>query len=616
MPRPKHMAKPYLKTTMEQSEAATKKKKIIEIFKKYDANGDGQIDRQELLNILSKCIASVGSTTGTSLCEEQCDLILDAADANKDGKISFAEFVGWAYSKADAEDSAEVEDQNHRIVISSKTLLPQKYNVDISKSYAMDKCQIGEGGYGKVFVAKDPEFENRLVAVKRVTKTHEAQVDALFYKEIEIMQALDHPNICKLLEFYEVGSTVYFVMEYCQGGELFDRIAEFESLTESLAADIIAQLVAALRYAHARSIAHRDLKPENIVFCSEKAEDTHVKLIDWGLGMSFANCRMCDPVGSHLYMAPEVASSNSVNAYTQSCDVWSLGVLSYVALTGQQPFWGPPIVMKAQARNEKYPVTGEHYAGLSEQCKDFICSLLKADPAKRPDMETVASHPWLICAKEKTSAALDKSRGSGVLKNLKQFRGASNFSALCITAVARQLDHSQLGDVHQVFKSMDKNGDGVLSIEEVTNGFLEMMGADSPTYKEMLETFKSLDLDGSNAIDYTEFCAGGVGQTGILKDEACMGAFKMFDLDNSDTLCPSELQQVLESADLKKAWGSSTCKSVAETILADYDADGDGLISYPEFRSLLKHASEEAVQKSAQMDSKTLNAKDIFDIAL
>merc|ERR1711904_102853 len=113
-----------------------------------------------------------------------------------------------------------------------------------------------------------------------------------FKREIAIMKELDHPNICKLLETFEHGRHIFFVMEFCEGGEVFERIFEKGNVSEKLTSEIIAQVASALRYAHGRGIAHRDIKPENICFATTDKGDPHVKLIDWGLGRCFRDTVM------------------------------------------------------------------------------------------------------------------------------------------------------------------------------------------------------------------------------------------------------------------------------------------------------------------------------------
>lgn len=106
------------------------------------------------------------------------------------------------------------------------------------------------------------------------------------FSEMNILRNLDHPNIVKLYELYEDPKNYYLVTEYCNGGELFDRIKRLNFFTEKQAADLMKQILGAVVYCHAQNIVHRDLKPENLLFVSDKA-DAKLKVIDFGTSRKF-----------------------------------------------------------------------------------------------------------------------------------------------------------------------------------------------------------------------------------------------------------------------------------------------------------------------------------------
>lgn len=466
-----------------------------------------------------------------------------------------------------------------RVSLDYRALLPERFEVDVSRRYVLDKLVLGQGGYGKVFVAKDSKFENRLVAVKKVTKTDDKSV-ANWQDEIEVMKDLDHPNICKLFETFEQGRHLFFVMEFCEGGELFTRIIEQGHISEEMSASVAEQVAAALRYAHDRSIAHRDIKPENLVFCTKEPLDFSVKLIDWGLSVSFAGEVMRTAVGSFAYAAPEVIMSRNVTSYSCACDLWSLGVVTYVMLCGKPPFWGSPQQHLKNARAEKYPMSAAPWDTISASAKDFVAKLLKSEPSDRATAADCLQHPW-VAAKE--GHQVDPECTKQVMQNLQQYRNHGLFMQLCIIAVARQLDYNHLKTIHQVFRDMDKNGDGTLSAEEISDGLKKMFGEDSKECGEIGATFATLDLDGSGAVDYTEFCAAGLGEHAATRADAVWAAFKAFDLDDNGKLSKAEIQKVLGNTDVQKAWTASVCEDAARDIFEGLDADGDGQISFEEW---------------------------------
>mmetsp|Transcript_103700 Transcript_103700/g.274168 ORF Transcript_103700/g.274168 Transcript_103700/m.274168 type:complete len:618 (-) Transcript_103700:395-2248(-) len=567
-------------------------KLIVDTFKKFDKNGDGLISRDELVMVF-KALA------GSKFEDKDVDTLMVAADLNKDGKIQYKEFVSWVMAdkkrkagppKAASPDAIE---KRGTIDLDYRVFLPERFDVNINARFNLDKLTLGEGGYGKVFVARDKECDGRVVAVKKVTKTGKADTNDSLHNEIRLMKELDHPNICKLLGTFEQGRDMFFIMELCDGGELFDRIIEHGHIDEDLTCDVVGQVSSALAYAHGRGVAHRDVKPENIVFCSKDPKDTTVKLIDWGLAMSFIGTSMTSAVGSFTYAAPEVILSQNVKTYTEACDLWSLGVLTYVMLSGKPPFWGNQHQHLRNAQAEKYPMHGDPWDTLNVNAKSFVKDLLRANPSKRMTIDQACGHPWLKEAQLKKASgnAASKKTASantaGVLSNLTRFSKTSTFGKMCITAVARQLDHKALKNIHLVFRELDANGDGTLSMEEVSVGFKKMFGEDSQEYKDVKEMYESMDLDGSDAIDYTEFCAAGLGQKASTQDNVVWAAFKAFDIDNSGYVEVADIQQLLDVADVKDAFSADVCKQVAEEIMSQFDADKDKKISFEDWKALM-----------------------------
>jgi len=570
---------------------------VVDTFRRFDANGDGLITRDELTSIF-KLLCS----NGKSWDDSSIDLLMNAADTNRDGKIQYEEFVTWVMSDQ-PEKKEEPAPKEDPISVNYRVFLPERFEVDISARYALDKLTLGEGGYGKVFVARDRDLASRRVAVKKVTKTSKKSPPEALTNEIKVMKELDHPCICKLLGTFDQGRVMFFIMELCEGGELFDRIINDGHITEGLSADIVGQVSSALAYAHGRGIAHRDIKPENVVFCSSDPADTRVKLIDWGLAFTFLGAPMTSAVGSFTYAAPEVILSENRKEYTEACDIWSLGVLAYVMLCGKPPFWGDRSQHVWNARAERYPMKGSPWDKMNPDAKDFIRVLLKADPEKRLPMSRVIVHPWLSKAKAKEDSEASESDSHEVMMNLRQFSSANTFERMCISAVARQLDHHHLRDIHDVFRKMDTNGDGVLSLKEVSDGFKSIFGEDSEEYKQAAELYRSLDFDGSKCIDYTEFCAAGLGQKAHSQDEVTWAAFKTFDSDNSGFIERGELQQILDMADMQDVWTPDVCSRVSKELLEVFDRDGDGKISFEDWKGIMQRCYD----RERSQDAATLN---------
>jgi len=492
----------------------------------------------------------------------------------------------------DDDDSPEnrVSQRSMRTSFSAKVFMPERISADISKRYQIDSRELAAGGYGKVYIAKDKSFGERQVAIKKVVKTDEEKTES-FMKEVAIMKELDHPNICKLMETYDTGRFMYFVMEFCEGGEVFDRIMDLGNISEDMCADIVKQVASALKYAHARGIAHRDLKPENICFCTRDLNDSQVKVIDWGLGFYFEFGRMRSSVGSLTYAAPEVLSASG-SRYGAECDIWSLGVVAYVMLCGKPPFWGTHSEQLRRMKQERYPITGDPWDSISKEAKDFVKASLKAAPRQRLSIDQIMEHPWFVS----NHCVMDAESQKEVLSNLKRFSANSSFFNLCVASVARQLDHKALGSVHKVFSALDTNGDGVLSLSEVRDGFVKLFGADSQEVADVENLFRTVDLDGSGVIDYTEFCAAGIGQQMSTQEDVLWAAFKTFDKDDDGTISVKEISDVLSQADVKKVWTQEVCQKVAQDIFDKFDKDGDGTITFKEWLQIMRDGEAQLAQ--------------------
>ena len=199
-------------------------------------------------------------------------------------------------------------------------------------------------------------------------------------QELYILKSVDHPNIINFYEVYRDKNFFYVVLEFCQGGELFDYIMDEGALEEDKAAVIIAKVVSAVRYLHERNISHRDLKPENILL-ELKSKKQEIKLIDFGLSKYFEeDSQMTTKIGTPYYVSPEVLEGK----YDKSCDMWSIGVLGYVLLSGYPPF---------NSANENqlfrkilccdYEFKKEDWDDISFEAKDFIMKCLQPNPLQR-----------------------------------------------------------------------------------------------------------------------------------------------------------------------------------------------------------------------------------------
>ncbi|XP_061743720.1 death-associated protein kinase 2a [Nerophis ophidion] len=213
-------------------------------------------------------------------------------------------------------------------------------------------------------------------------------------REVQILQQTQHPNIVTLHDVYENRTDVVLILELVSGGELFDFLAQKESLSEEEATQFIKQILEGVNYLHARKIAHFDLKPENIMLLDKKAPLPRIKLIDFGLahkieaGVEFKNI-----FGTPEFVAPEIVNYEPLGL---EADMWSIGVITYILLSGASPFLGE--TKQDTLRNisaVNYDFDEEFFCNTSELAKNFISLLLERDKKKRLTIQDALNHPWI-----------------------------------------------------------------------------------------------------------------------------------------------------------------------------------------------------------------------------
>eukprot|EP00871_Galdieria_phlegrea_P002514 jgi/Galph1/3263/GphlegSOOS_G1922.1 len=256
---------------------------------------------------------------------------------------------------------------------------------------------LGVGAFGTVRVAYDKESGEK-VALKVIKKDNfkDKDLDHL-QREVEILKTMQHPNIVQTYDIFETKTRIYIVLEYMEGGELFNAIANAGHFSESDARDIIREILHGVGYLHRRGIVHRDLKPENILLKSTQWP-LQIKIADFGLanftvGEDGCPRALTTTIGTLGYVAPEVFLKQS---YGTAVDLWACGVILYIMLSGKMPFFGKN-EMECFKRNVRgqFSFPTRYWKDISKDAKDLIRKLLEVDPNKRLTVEQALEHPWM-----------------------------------------------------------------------------------------------------------------------------------------------------------------------------------------------------------------------------
>ena len=281
----------------------------------------------------------------------------------------------------------------------SKNFSNKKENVDnkereIKIGNYLIKKTLGKGTFGKVklgiFLPK-----NKKVAVKILEKRRLKEEDDIvrLKREIEMLSQFNHPNVIAVSEIFESNDAYFTVMEYCEGGELFNYIVEHRRLSEGKSAFFYCQLINGLEYIHSLGIVHRDLKPENLLLTDEHI----LKIIDFGLSNYFKEDKhelLETPCGSPCYASPEMLSGENYDGF--KIDIWATGIILFAMLCGFLPFDhkdNDKLFMKILECKIQYP------KNLSNDAKDLIQKILVPDPKKRITIPEIKKHPFYLKGK-------------------------------------------------------------------------------------------------------------------------------------------------------------------------------------------------------------------------
>ncbi|XP_005089392.1 calcium/calmodulin-dependent protein kinase type IV [Aplysia californica] len=231
--------------------------------------------------------------------------------------------------------------------------------------------------------------------------------------EVGILLKMDHPNVVRMKEVFETLENVYIVLELVTGSELFQRIVTQGFYSEKQAANAVRDIVQAVKYLHDHNVVHRDLKPENILY-EDLSPDSRLKVADFGLSTIVSNkVSLMTVCGTPGYCAPEVLKGQK---YERSCDMWSVGVITYILLCGYEPFFAEndnqmfKMILKAD-----YKFDSPWWDDVSENAKDLVRKLLVLDPKKRLTPDAALKHVWV-------SGMANKSTPKGdTIEKLKEF---------------------------------------------------------------------------------------------------------------------------------------------------------------------------------------------------
>ncbi|GAY68613.1 hypothetical protein CUMW_265480 [Citrus unshiu] len=448
---------------------------------------------------------------------------------------------------------------------------------DVKLHYTIGK-ELGSGSSATIYLCTENstglQFACKSISKKKIIAAHERDD---VRREVEIMRHLSgQPNIVQFKAAYEDDKCVHIVMEYCAGGELFDRIIARGHYSERDAASVFRVIMTVANVCHSKGVMHRDLKPENFLFTS-KDENAVLKAIDFGLSVFIEEGKeFRDVCGSAFYVAPEVLRRR----YGKEADIWSAGVILYILLCGVPPFWADTDEgIFEEIRKGEIDFQIDPWPVISSSAKELVRRMLTQDPKKRITAAQVLEHPWL----KESGEASDKPIDTAVLFRMKQFMAMNKLKKLALKVIVENLPTEEIQKLKQKFTEMDTDKSGTLSYDELKAGLAKL----GSTLREVdvKQYMQAADIDGNGTIDYIEFITATMQRHKLERFEHLDKAFQYFDKDNDRYITVDELETAF------KEYNMGDDAAIKE-IMSEVDRDKDGRISYDEFCAMMKRGTQ------------------------
>ena len=444
----------------------------------------------------------------------------------------------------DWETSASRNKSN--LVLNNNIIISKNINSNPFNDYVVIK-DIGSGTYSKVqLVQHKINLSIRAMKVikkkkkKGTNQTNEHDV----YKEVNLLIKMDHPNIVKIFEFYNGEKEYYLIMEYCEGGELFDKIVK-SNLTEIQCAYIMYQIISAVNYCHKMKIIHRDLKPENILIKKDEDGFYRVKVCDFGTSKAF---KIGDTekqlVGSAYYIAPEVIQKK----YNLKCDLWSCGVIMFVLLTKKPPFGGRNdaiIMQNIQIGKYKEQLLDEY----SPYAKELVALLLEKNIKKRINAEQALNHPWfdVFKCKDILTDIQDKDTIKRFIENLKNYKRGSIIQETALAFLVHNYpDLDEIVNACKLFGQIDKNGKGKITLNDFIEGLNKILKKNME--EDAKKIFENLDEYSSGYLEYEMFIRAAINKKIFLTEDTLKFTFNFFDKENTKKITSESILKIFEES--------------------------------------------------------------------
>jgi calcium-dependent protein kinase len=460
-------------------------------------------------------------------------------------------------------------------------------------------------------------------------------------KHVQALGNLEHPHICKFIECYQEPKDVLLIYEKADPITIFEFVRTKGSLTEEEAAEYSRQVAMALSVAHNANMYHGRLTPAKLLCAyrdnfDEEDASAQVKICDFGQAfivspdpLEVANAQLNSKTFDELFYcsSPELSDGDlkqdvpdgeyPTGTAMARNDIWAFGAIVYHMLTGSLPFPKETTKTKEDLL-KKIPnmaVDFSKMSNLSKHAQDAVEAMLKVNPGLRISAKALLNHPWIKVAK----TTFPKKRMVYLLHNLRLNCNRCEFRRFILRVMAEQLppDSKQTTSIEDAFRCLDSNSDGLLSLDEVVKGLRRYLDI---TESDLQTMFKSIDRDGSGALNVKEFIAATMDERLAMSVPTLWQVFSAFDQDESGHISLGEIETVvkdIEGPQLGKDKVEELCADIRSELKAVIGSGANAGMDFDHFVYIMLNdqpSLSEALKKNLFRISWNRCAVDCYDV--
>lgn len=500
---------------------------------------------------------------------------------------------------------------------------------DVRAVYQFEKV-LDKGSTGTVYQVRNHKTKD-IFACKSISKaglTNEDVEEAR--KEIRIMRHLgSHPYIVGVVDVFEDRKDLHLIMQLCTGGELFQRLASRQRVSEAEAAKCLYAVMRVIHHCHSMNVVHRGIQPENFLVEAVDQPVWCLRAIDFG-GSCFVRDdeKLTEVVGCPHYVAPEVLKGS----YNREADCWSAGVMLYILLAGRPPFDGEnDEQVLLRILSAPLDLRSGVWKKISNNAKDLVRNLLSRNPRRRLTAEEVLSHEWMCHHVEE---ARQQAAAPELLVRMQAYAEFGTLHKQVLRICASQLPEEQVAGLRTLFNSIDRDHDGTVTVGELIRG-LRKRGARNLSVEDVDRILSQMRTISEHKLQFDEFLAATMHTSMMETDVVLKEAFKQLDKDHSGSIDKAELEAMLRQTGYLQAGYISEVGEIMptdpalvngkiqahvltqqeyESLLVGIDTNGDGLIDYQEFCNAMvshqerRHGTQRLLPKPAVSPARSYTA--------